>query len=86
MKMNVTLECWQRDGWYIGRVTEIPGVFSQGKSLDELRENLVDACCLMLEDGGYSGPGDAGVPSPSHPPSLETSVKLQVPVAWEEWE
>ena len=39
MKRHFTLEYWIDDGWYIGKLKEIPGVFSQGESLDELEEN-----------------------------------------------
>ena len=78
--MKFTLECWQDGPWYAGTVREIPGVFSQGKSLEELKENMVDACRLMLAEGDDFGPGDSGVPSrPSEPPSLETSVELKLP-------
>jgi hypothetical protein len=27
-----TLEYWEDDGWFVGRVAEVPGVFSQGES------------------------------------------------------
>jgi predicted RNase H-like HicB family nuclease len=83
MKMKVTVKCWQVEGWFLGRAKEIPGVLSQGKSLKELLENLGDAIRLMLADGDESGPDDIGVPSPpSNPPSLETSVELQLPRTW----
>ena len=45
-----TLDYWVDDGWYIGRLKEIPGVFSQGETLAELEENIKDAYFLMLED------------------------------------
>jgi hypothetical protein len=38
-----TLEYWVDDGWYVGRLREVPGVFSQGVSLQELEENIRDA-------------------------------------------
>lgn len=38
------------DGWYIGKLKEIPGVFSQGESLDELEENIRDAYRMMIEE------------------------------------
>ena len=38
------------DGWYIGRVKEVPGVFSQGETLAELEENIRDAYQLVTED------------------------------------
>jgi predicted RNase H-like HicB family nuclease len=37
------MEYWQDDGWYVGKLKEIPGVFSQGESLPELKENIIDA-------------------------------------------
>jgi len=43
------LEYWEDDGWYVGRLAEIPGVFSQGESLEELKENIADAYHLMIE-------------------------------------
>lgn len=40
----------QRDGdWWIGWVEEVPGVNSQGKTRDELLENLHDALGEALE-------------------------------------
>jgi len=44
------LEYWQDEGWYVGKLRGVPGVFSQGKTLEELEENIRDAYCLMLED------------------------------------
>jgi predicted RNase H-like HicB family nuclease len=43
MRRQFTLEYWQDDDWYVGRLLEVPGVFSQGKTLDELRENIQEA-------------------------------------------
>lgn len=48
MKHFFTLEYWMEDEWFIGRLKEVPGVFSQGESLEELKENIVDAYRLML--------------------------------------
>ena len=45
-----TLEYWIDDDWYVGRLKEIPSIFSQGKSLKELEENIQDAYNLMIED------------------------------------
>lgn len=49
MKRFFTLEYWQDDGWFVGKLKEIPGVFSQGKTLKELKENIIDAYRMMLE-------------------------------------
>lgn len=43
MKRKLTLEYWIDDEWYVGRIREVPGVFSQGESLEELEENVRDA-------------------------------------------
>jgi len=31
------------DGWWIATVAEVPGAFSQGKTREEARENVLDA-------------------------------------------
>ena len=49
MKRQFTLEYWRDDGWYVGRLREVPGVFSQGESLPDLEENIQDAYRLMLD-------------------------------------
>ena len=50
MRRSFTLEYWIDEGWYIGRIKEVPGVFSQGESLDELEENIRDAYKLMMDE------------------------------------
>lgn len=37
------------DGWYVGQIEEFPEAVSQGKSIDELKENLFDALSLIME-------------------------------------
>ena len=37
------------NGWFVGWVEEVPGAITQGRSLDECRENLRDALKLMVE-------------------------------------
>jgi predicted RNase H-like HicB family nuclease len=49
MSRHFTLEYWVDEGWYVGRLKEVPGVFSQGESLEELEENIRDAYHLMAE-------------------------------------
>lgn len=48
MKFNAIIEK-SDDGWYVGQIEEMPSVLSQGKTIDELKENLLDALQLMLE-------------------------------------
>ena len=50
MLKHFILEYWIDDEWYVGKLKEVPGVFSQGKSLQELEENIRDVYHLMIED------------------------------------
>jgi len=50
MKRQFTLEYWLDDDWYVGKLKEVPGVFSQGETLAELEDNIRDAYHLMIED------------------------------------
>lgn len=36
------------NGWLIASIPEVPGVFSQGRTREEARANVVDALKLML--------------------------------------
>lgn len=48
MKLTAMIEK-SNDGWYVGQLEEIPAVLSQGETIDELKENLLDALKLILE-------------------------------------
>ena len=50
MPHTLTLDYWTDDGWYVGKLREVPGVFSQGESLAELKANIQDAYRAMAED------------------------------------
>ena len=50
MERRFTLEYWLDDNWYVGRIREIPGVFSQGETLEELEANIADAYRMVLAD------------------------------------
>jgi predicted RNase H-like HicB family nuclease len=50
MSQTFVLEYWLDDGWYVGRLKGVPGVFSQGKTIDELEANIQDAYRMMVED------------------------------------
>ena len=53
-----TLEYWLDDDWYVGKLKEVPCIFSQGESLEELEENIRDAYQLMMEESDIvSRPG-----------------------------
>ncbi|MDA3925030.1 MAG: type II toxin-antitoxin system HicB family antitoxin [Kiritimatiellae bacterium] len=63
-----TIEYWKDDGWFVGKLKEIPGVFSQGETLDDLKENITDAYRMMLDT----------VSEPPHPgtQTLELGVEM----------
>jgi len=49
--MKYTLVTKQgEDGFLIGQLKELPEVFTQGLTVDELRENIADALDMYLED------------------------------------
>jgi len=57
MSNSFTLEYWRDEPWFVGRLKGVPGVFSQGATLDELEENIRDAYRLMVEDEESAPPG-----------------------------
>ncbi|CEP67112.1 Uncharacterised domain UPF0150 [Moorella glycerini] len=59
--MRLTAVMQKRGDWYIGFIKEIPGINSQGKTLEELRNNLKEATQLILQAnaelaGKFQGP------------------------------
>ena len=47
---TLTLEYWQDDGWFVGRLREVPGCFSQGETLEELEKNIQEIYQLLKMD------------------------------------
>jgi predicted RNase H-like HicB family nuclease len=50
MRRPFTLQYWQDEGWFVGRLKEVPGVFSQSETLEQLEENIRDAYRLLLQE------------------------------------
>ncbi len=48
--MKLTLIVMKGEKYYAGTVKEIPGVVSQGKTIEEAKENTMDALNDYLED------------------------------------
>jgi predicted RNase H-like HicB family nuclease len=63
-----TLEYWLDDGWFVGRLQEVPGVFSQGETIEELKENIQDAYRMVTEDKM----------GPAHPDSRTMEIEVAV--------
>lgn len=38
-----------KDGWYVGQLEELPEVIVQGKSIAELKSNLLEGIGLVLD-------------------------------------
>ena len=50
MNPTLTLEYTKDEaGWFVGRLREVPGVLSQGATLKELEENIMDAYRLIMK-------------------------------------
>ncbi|EDN72573.1 hypothetical protein BGS_0500 [Beggiatoa sp. SS] len=47
MLIDFRFEYWIEDNWYVGHLKDVPGVFSQGETLQELEENIKDAYYMM---------------------------------------
>lgn len=47
--IRLTLDYWQDDDWYVGQLRELPSVLSQGRTLDELKDNIQDAYALVMQ-------------------------------------
>lgn len=48
MQRKFTLEYWIDNDWYVGKLKDIPIIFSQGKTLEELEENIQDAYQMIM--------------------------------------
>jgi len=48
MKFTAIIEQGE-NGWLVGQVEEIPAAISQGKTIEELKENLLDAIKMILD-------------------------------------
>ena len=47
---NTFTAVFEQDGeWWIGYIEELPGANTQGRTLDEARENLKEAISLVLD-------------------------------------
>ncbi len=48
MKFTAVIEQGE-NGFYVGQIEEVPAAMSQGKTINELKENLLDALKLVLD-------------------------------------
>jgi predicted RNase H-like HicB family nuclease len=48
-ELNIYIQKDEESGWFVGQIVEFPAAISQGKTIEELKENLIDALKLLLE-------------------------------------
>ena len=48
LRLTITYDEPDEDGWIVARVLAVPGAISQGRTGEEARENVIDALRLML--------------------------------------
>ena len=48
MKFTAIIEKGE-NGWYVGQIEEVPAAISQGKTIEELKNNLLVALKLVLD-------------------------------------
>jgi predicted RNase H-like HicB family nuclease len=52
MKFTVVSEKGE-NGWFVGQLEEVPAAMSQGKTIEEIKENLIDALRLILDTNNF---------------------------------
>ena len=50
MASKMTLIYWKGENYWLGKLLEHPEIMSQGKTLEELEENIKDAYVQMFMD------------------------------------
>ena len=48
LRLTITYDELDEDGWIVARVVQVPGAISQGRTREEAPENVIDALRLML--------------------------------------
>jgi predicted RNase H-like HicB family nuclease len=56
LRLTITYDEPDEDGWIVARVLQVPGAISQGRTREDARENVIDALRLTLapDDGDAS--------------------------------
>lgn len=52
LRLTITFDEPDEEGWIVARVIEVPGAISQGRNRGEARVNLIDALRQMLSPDG----------------------------------
>ena len=49
LRLTITYDEPDEDGWIVARVVQVPGAISQGRTREEARENVIDALRGILD-------------------------------------
>lgn len=49
MKLNVTIEIWQKGDWFLAKAPELDFI-SQGKTLEEAKKNLCEVIRIQFQE------------------------------------
>lgn len=66
-----------RGKWWVAWTDDVPGALTQGRTLDEARENLKDAIALMLEPVDVSRTPPNQIQKPSGLFAFQAKLALQ---------
>lgn len=58
MNIKMNMIYWKSENFWLGKILEHPEIMTQGKTIDELEENLKEAYLLMAMD---DVPGDHNI-------------------------
>ena len=64
LRLTITYDEPDEDGWIVARVIQVPGAISQGRTREEARENVIDALRLMLAPDDSDASVEAGRSEP----------------------
>lgn len=62
LRLTITYDEPDEDGWIVARVVQVPGAMSQGRTREEARENVIDALRLMLAPNDDDANADRSEP------------------------
>lgn len=62
LRLTITYDESDEDGWIVARVHGVPGAISQGRTREEARENAIDALRLMLAPDAIETVADCSEP------------------------
>ena len=54
MKLNITIEIWQRNKWFLAKSPELDFI-SQGRTLEEAKKNLLEVIKIQFQEMNEMG-------------------------------